>query len=489
MSFTYYEPEIEGKNKIMWKTYLEPDTIQETLGLLARHGSQARIINGGTDLLLEIERGLRSPEVVIDISRVPRLDDIRLENDRIHLGPSVTHNQALASPLIREHAYPLARACWDVGAPQIRNRGTVAGNIITASPANDTITPLMALSASVRVESAARGARMIPLDAFLLNVRKTALAPDELLTDISFPAMKDNERGTFLKLGLRRAQAISVVNVAVLLAFAGDRVERARVTLGAVAPTILSAVAAAQFLTGRELDEETIKEASRLAAQAARPIDDIRGSADYRREMVRVLTGRALRHVANGTERADFPDSPVNLWGRTNGRFQKPDTGAGWSGSSVIKTTVNGKYYEVEGAQNKTLIQMLRDNLGLIGTKEGCAEGECGACTVFLDGIAVMSCLVPAPRAHLAEIRTVEGLSRYGQLHPVQRAFVDAGAVQCGYCTPGFVMSAASLLDEKAQPSREEIMQAITGNLCRCTGYLKIVEAIEQAAKVENELV
>lgn len=328
---------------------------------------------------------------------------------------------------------------------------------------------------------------MIPLDAFLLNVRKTDLAPDELLTEISFPAMKDNERGTFLKLGLRRAQAISLVNVAVVLAFAGDEVERARVTLGAVAPTVISAVAAAQYLAGRQLDGESIAEASQLAAQAARPIDDIRGSADYRREMIRVLTGRALRHLVNGTERAAFPDSPINLWGRTNGRFQKPNASASSHDSDVIKTTVNGRDYEIAGAHDKTLIQMLRDNLGLIGTKEGCSEGECGACTVFLDGIAVMSCLVPAPRAHLAEIRTVEGLSRDGQLHPVQQAFVQAGAVQCGYCTPGFVMSAASLLDERAESTREEIMQAITGNLCRCTGYLKIVEAIEQAAKAEKE--
>jgi xanthine dehydrogenase iron-sulfur cluster and FAD-binding subunit A len=479
----------------MWRDYFSVTSIEEALKILAERGERARIVAGGTDLIIELDRGVRQGiDTLIDVTRVPGLDSIVLDEDEvIHLGPMVTHNDCVASKLITERGLPLAQAAWEVGAPQIRNRGTVAGNLITASPANDTITPLMALGARVRLRSLS-GVREIALEDFYQGVRLTVMRPDEMLVDISFPAMKANQRGMFTKLGLRRAQAISVVDAAVLLDFSleGDgsvqerRIEKAAITLGAVAPTIVHAAGSESYLVGKILDEETIGTAARLAMEQAQPIDDVRSSKEYRSEMVRVTVLRGLRGIARGEERGLLPADPVLLWGDPVQR-KTPELrrSAHHSEGNEIRTRINGKEYTLAGGVEKTLLRLLREDAGLIGTKEGCAEGECGACTVFLDGEAVMSCLVPAARAHEAEIVTIEGLAQNGRLHPVQQAFIDAGAVQCGYCTPGFLMSAAKLLEERKNPSMDEIEQAITGNLCRCTGYYKIVEAIEQAAEAD----
>jgi len=470
-----------------WHTYHAPASVDAALALLAERAPAARIIAGGTDLILELERGVRRAETVIDVTRIPGLDDVVLGDDGlIHIGPLVTHNQVVASRLLVERAFPLAQACWLVGSPQIRNRGTVAGNLITASPANDTITALRALGACVTLRSR-RGTRTLPLADFYAGVRRTALQADEMLVDISFPPLGPDRRGCFLKLGLRQAQAISVINVAVVLHFAldGRTVESARIALGSVAPTIIRAPEAEDSLAGAPLTEERIAEAARLAGEASRPVDDIRGSAAYRRRMVRVFTARALRRLRDGTERADWPADPPLLWATDHGRQTKDGSQSAIvhdpPAVRVIETVVNGKTYTVQGADSKTLLQMLRDDLGLTGTKEGCAEGECGACTVWLDGVAVVACLVPAARAHGSEIVTVEGLARDGELHPVQQAFIREGAVQCGYCTPGLLMAGAALLAEKPQPTAVQARQAITGNLCRCTGYYKIVSALRTA--------
>jgi carbon-monoxide dehydrogenase medium subunit len=250
-----------------------------------------------------------------------------------------------------------------------------------------------------------------------------------------------------------------------------------------VTPVIVRAGEAEAYLKGRAFSMDTIEEAARIAQKAAAPIDDVRGSAAYRMEMVRVCVLRGLRTLLQGQEQTTMPDAPILLAGASipGTRFQAG--GETLSQESTIHATVNGTPIQSNTGQEKTLLDWLRDEVGLTGTKEGCAEGECGACTVFLDGAAVMSCLVPAGRANGAEIVTIEGLSRNGQLHPVQKTFIEDGAVQCGYCTPGFVMSAAKLLEERPNPTINDIQQAITGNLCRCTGYYKIIEAMENAAK------
>ncbi len=148
----------------------------------------------------------------------------------------------------------------------------------------------------------------------------------------------------------------------------------------------------------------------------------------------------------------------------------------------LLNIRVNGVDRQVLTYPNRTLLEVLRDDLGLTGAKEGCGTGDCGACTVILDGRAVNGCLVLAPEADGCRVETIEGLAVEGRLHPLQQAFVDHGALQCGFCTPGVIMAARALLETVPNPTRQEIRAAIAGNLCRCTGYVKIVDAIEAAA-------
>lgn len=474
----------------MWQAYHSVSSVSEALALLNEHGASARIVAGGTDLIIEMEKG-QHPQlnVLVDITRVPGLDAISLEDDVIVLGPLVTHNHVVGSNLIRGRALPLAQASWEVGAPQIRNRATIAGNLITASPANDTITPLVALGAEVTLHSV-DGERTVQLEDFYSGFRQTVLRANELLRSIRIPPLADHQRGVFLKLGLRRAQAISVVDVAAVIGRdEGGIVTDARLALGSVAATIVRVPAAENFLIGKPLNSETMAECGRLASSAVTPIDDVRGSAEYRSEMVTILVARALRQLAAERQDSGIPAAPPMLWGENDARVSRglpqasvhlPDT--------PIESRVNGSDVSVASGQRKSLLHWLRDELGLAGAKEGCAEGECGACTVFLDDAAVMACMVHAPRAHGAEIVTVEGLRQGEALHPIQQAFIDEAAVQCGYCTPGFLMAGAKLLEEIPEPDTEQINFSISGNLCRCTGYYKIVEAFRQASRAKTQV-
>jgi aerobic-type carbon monoxide dehydrogenase small subunit (CoxS/CutS family) len=198
-----------------------------------------------------------------------------------------------------------------------------------------------------------------------------------------------------------------------------------------------------------------LAEAARLAQQAATPIDDVRSSKDYRQEMVRVGTARALRAIWKGQKES------ISRLGRCccgvatgpDRLSPSPQRVTMWKAPPLSPASTASSEPSPAGI-TRPLLRLLREEGGLTGTKEGCAEGECGACTIFLDGMAVMSCLVPAPRAHGAEIVTIEGLAQDGQLHPLQQAFIDEGAVQCGYCTPGFIMAGAKLLEERPIPPR-----------------------------------
>lgn len=466
---------------MLWEHYHQPRTVARALALLKEYGAAARIVAGGTDVLVELQRGVKSTQTLIDITALSELKYVRDDGERIAIGGLATHNDILASAECAQRALPLVQACVEVGAPQIRTRATIAGNLITASPANDTIVPLIAMGGEVVLQSADT-VRIVDLAEFFTGFRQTAIRPDELLSEIRVRPLRAGERGIFLKLGLRRAQAISVISLACVLTTESDRVSAARIALGCLAPTIVRARNTEAALIGKQLNATTISDAARAVLEDISPIGDVRGSAQYRRLAVSALTERALERIAADDCAGDLPDDHVLL-----------DTGEQPKATvtelnGAIATSVNGARVELRDATRKTLLNALRENAGLTGSKEGCAEGECGACTVWLDGQAVMSCLVPAAQAHGHSIVTIEGLARGhngARLHPLQQAYIDHGAVQCGFCIPGMLMAGAKLLQECDNPTLAQHQTAISGNICRCTGYRKILDAMQDAAKAQ----
>ncbi len=461
----------------MWQAVIRPTTVAQALHVLGEQSDGARIVAGGTDVLVELQRGGKPARTLIDISALRELKYVRRAGDDVVLGGLATHNDLLAAPFARDAALPLAQASIEVGAPQIRARATLAGNLVTASPANDTIAPLTALGATLLLRNAA-GTRSVPIDQLYTGFRQTCLRADELITEIRFPALdRSGCRGIFLKLGLRRAQAISVIDLALVLSFERDgSVREARIALGCLAPTIVRARFAEAALVGRPLDTATLASAAAAVLADAAPIDDIRGSAEYRRTTLGALMTTALQRLADGREADGFPARPVLL--QTAAAPALPVRP--FAGTAVA--AINGAARTLPDAGRKTLLAALRD-AGLTGAKEGCGEGECGACTVWLDGAAVMSCLVPAAQAHGATITTIEGLAQGDALHPLQQAYIDCGAVQCGFCIPGMIMAGAKLLEERPEPALDDHQRAISGNLCRCTGYRKILDAMTDAAR------
>ncbi len=427
----------------------------------------------------------RSIDNFIDISRIKNLDKIREDiNGAIHLGPLVTHSHCVRAENIKKSAKCLYEACKSVGSPQIRNRGTIVGNVVTASPANDTISALMALDATV-VATSINGSRAIPIINFYKGVRKTVLQKNEIVTDIWFKKLDNLSFSFFTKRGLRKAQAISIINISVVCKFDTKQiVEELRIAFGSLAPTVVRASEAEEFAKGKNLKDLDIDELAGKAVTCVSPISDIRSTASYRALMAKTLLKRGLETSIKSASKIDSDEGKeVTLWGNNKTTFKPIDNRYESDRNSAIRFLLNGKEISFDFIPGATLLDIIREQTDSVGTKEGCGEGECGSCTVFMDGIAVLACLIPAARAQSSSVETIEHLQQGEEINKVQKAFIEENAVQCGYCTPGFVMSATKLLEEISKPTNDEIKMAISGNLCRCTGYYKIVQAIHKAAE------
>ena len=253
---------------------------------------------GGTNLMVNLKRAPLDAELLVDLSRIESLQSIAEENGVVSLGSGVTFADLLEwrpGGAIEALMRPMAEA---FAGPLIRNLATLGGNICDASPAADVSPPLLALSAKVNLESAGGATRVLPLEEFFLGVRRTARRPDELLTSIELPRPDPADQAFYYKLGKRKADAISIVSIAIVLRRKSDKVEHVRIALGAVAPVAMRAPEAEALLLGNELSERTIIAAASAAAAEVSPIDDFRASADYRRRMVEVLVRRGLGQIA-----------------------------------------------------------------------------------------------------------------------------------------------------------------------------------------------
>ncbi|MBI3328234.1 MAG: xanthine dehydrogenase family protein subunit M [Nitrospinae bacterium] len=273
--------------------YLEPVSLQQALEWLNTHRGRARVLAGGTDLYLRLRKRVFVPDYVIDLKRVRGLDYIASGGQGgLRIGPTALQGDVYSSPLVQEGFPALAEAARLVGSVQTRNRATVVGNLCNASPAADTAPALMGYGAQVKIASL-QGERTVPLEEFFVGPAKTALQDNELVAEVLLPAPLPRTGGSFVR-RTRTAMDIAVVCGAAVLSLANGRCREVRIALGAVAPTPIRAPRAEGALRGQALTERLIEEASRIAAEEARPIDDVRSTAEYRREMVHVLTRRGL---------------------------------------------------------------------------------------------------------------------------------------------------------------------------------------------------
>lgn len=299
--------------------YIRPANLDEALAALETDGPSALVIAGGTDLLPVMRKtkydepiaddgsdsaAAPASRVLVDVGRLEEITGIDRSDGVLRIGGATTMSAISASVLLKEQTPILVDAAESVGSPLVRNRATIAGNLATASPSADTAPALLALDAVVRLASAKGGTREVPLADFFVEYRRTMLRPDELITDVLVPAPSPRASGRFDKVGLRNADAISVVCVATVLELDGPTCLKARVALGAVAPVPLRARAVENALEGQRIDAGVARRCAGLVHEDISPIDDVRGSGTYRRWVAEAVVARTIMQIA-GTEDAD----------------------------------------------------------------------------------------------------------------------------------------------------------------------------------------
>jgi carbon-monoxide dehydrogenase small subunit len=402
--------------------------VADALSLLAGL-EDAKVLAGGQSLVPLLNFRLARPAHLVDVNRLDELARVSERDGGVAVGATVRQAEAERHPLLRERCSLVPLALRHVAHHVVRNRGTVCGSLAHADPAAELPAVLLALGGHV-VARSVRGERVVEAADLFLGAFETALAPDELVVEAWFPA--------------HAAEDVALVEESRRhgdFAMAGVARYRARLALFGVAATPVL------WDPARRLE----------------PSGDLEASPEFKVHLVKVLIERALR---TSVELSSWPPP-----------YPPPLAGEGF--------VVNGVRREAPRSARRLLSDYLRAELGLTGTHVGCEHGVCGCCTVLLDGRPVRSCLMLAVQAEGHEVTTIEGLAPDGApLHPVQQAFHECHGLQCGFCTPGFVLAVTGLLAENPSPTAEEIDEGIAGNLCRCTGYASIRRSVRRAAEL-----
>jgi 2-furoyl-CoA dehydrogenase FAD binding subunit len=476
--------------------YVRPATVTEAVAALAEAGDDAKVLAGGQSLVPVLAMRLGRPTLLVDINAVEGLDDLSLTDDALHVGAMVRQRRVEHDPAAA--AVPLlAMALPWIGHRELRSRGTVCGSLAHADPAAELPAVAACLNATLEI-AAPSGRRTVHARDFFLGPLTTVLAPDELLLAAHFPAATPGDGFAFAELSRRHGDyaltgvAVRVrqmpsgeIQEAVLAAFAIsgrpvviDITDHLTTALSALPPG-----APAEVLV-RALTPPM----SALADERVDTPGDMHASNAYRRRLFTHLAARELAH-AHLRAKADRVREPTGVRSSPGGSrtSSAPARKCPANQSSVTEMKVNGKQVTVTAPPRMTLADALRDRLGLKGTHLGCEHGICGTCTVLVDGQAARSCLLFACQLDGAEVLTVEGLGRPGELHPLQQAFGRHHALQCGFCTPGFLLSAYDLLRHRPEVRQDELAAELSGVLCRCTGYRNILSAVAEVARTHPD--
>ena len=480
-----------------------PRSVEEAVAVLGEVGHDGKILAGGQSLIPMLNMRLASPGHLVDINRVSGLSDVTVDAGWVRVGALVRHRALERSDEAYAAQPVLRQALRCVAHPTIRNRGTTVGSIAHADAAGE-MPAILALTGGVVELAGQSGSREVSWEEFFQGALETTCGPEELAVAVRFGCFVDGTGTAFLE-SARRSGDYALAGVGVAVTVSEGVVSGARASFVSVTdvPSVLDLGGA---LEGVEPGSGAWDAALDSVVEAVRshvdPESDIHATADYRRMLAAELARRALAeatrnvHSTDGGADAGSASSvqkvivPAARSARATGGVaagSAHSTGRDGAAEVTVTVTVNGVGHSKTVPARRLLSDFLRHDLELTGTHVGCEHGVCGACTVLVDGEPMRSCLMFAVSAEGHVITTVEGLGSQQAMSPVQQAFTECHGLQCGFCTPGFLTTVTAYLDENPAPTADEAREAISGNLCRCTGYQNIVKSVLRAAELREE--